>query len=353
MYNEIMELGNEQIPYFRNQEFSNMMLELDANLKHILNMDKDDKNIFLTASGTAAMEAAVINCLDKNDRILIISGGSFGERFEQICEIYNLTYEVLRVENGECFEAERLNEYDNRGYTALLVNIHETSIGQLYPIDVISQFCTKNNILLIVDGISSVFADPLDFSALGIGVLIYSSQKALALPPGIAVVALKKSVYEKRVEGKHKCLYFDFNEYVDNFKRGQTPFTPAIGILYQMSKMVSLIGEQQIEKKIAYTKMLAEDFRNKALSNGFKIPQYPLSNALTPMLFNGDAGIYYRRLIEDYSITVNPCGGQNKDIMLRVGHIGNISVEDNSVLIKAFVDIREKIKRSGDCDCGV
>lgn len=342
MQKNILEIGAEQTPYFRNAYFSEIMFEIDCNLKSILGMGEEDINIVLTASGTGAMDATVLNCLSKEDKVLIVSGGGFGERFEQICDIYGIYYDVIRIPYGTPFEKQMLSPYREKGYTAMLVNIHETSIGQLYPIEILSDFCRANNILFIVDAISSLFADPIHFTENRIDALIFSSHKALALPPGISVVSLSKRMAE-RLNQSPASFYFDFQSYIKNGLRGQTPFTPAIGILMQMHEALREIRQKGIGDKIAETKRLADDFRTKCSREGFEIPVYPLSNAMTPVLFESNAKYYYEKLIADYQITVNPNGGEVSDRMLRVGHMGNLTVEDNDILIEALCAIRRSI----------
>ena len=339
MYENTLKISAEPIPYFRNQEFSDVMLELDNNMKHILQMKSEDKNIFLTASGTGAMEAVVLNCLNENDKVLIVSGGTFGKRFEQICSIHRICYDVLSVPFGKAFEADMLSQYEKVKYSAMIVNIHETSVGQLYPIKLLSDFCKRKKMYFIVDAISSLFADDIKFTDCSIDALIVGSQKALALAPGIAVVSLSEKMCQK-LNPNPATMYFDFNMYIADGKRGQTPFTPAIGILLQMSEMIKEIKEVGIENKILKTKMLADDFREKLKSAGFGIPEYPLSNAMTPILFTNGAKYYYEKLISDYGIVVNPCGADLTDRMLRVGHMGNLTVDDNDNLIKALTEIR-------------
>lgn len=345
MYPEILEIGSHQIPYFRNQYFSDIMYELDSNLKKLMNMVEDDKNIILTASGTGAMEAVVINCLTSEDKALVISGGSFGERFEQLCELYDIPYDTLRVKFGESFSADMLDKYESKGYTALLVNLHETSVGQLYPVDILSDFCQRNQMYFIVDAISAVFADEIDFTYHKIDALIFSSQKALALAPGIAIVSLSKKII-RRLNVKPKTMYFNFSDYLKNGMRGQTPFTPAVGIVIQTNAMIRAILMEGIKNKILKTRELAEYFRKQLHANGFEVPGYPLSNAMTPVWFGTGAKLYYESLIDDYEINVNPCGGELADKMFRVGHMGNLTVEDHDDLICALCKIRERNQKS-------
>ena len=152
-------IGAEQVPYFRTPEFSEIMLENEALIKKFAKAADDARVVFITGSGTASMEAAVINVFDENDKVLIVNGGSFGQRFVDLCEIHDIPYEEIKLEAGKALKKEQLNVYNDKGFTGFLVNVHETSTGVHYNIDMISDFCKKNGIFLIVDAISSFLAD--------------------------------------------------------------------------------------------------------------------------------------------------------------------------------------------------
>lgn len=130
MYPETLEMSGKQLPYFRTSEFSEIMLENEVLLKESIHAPKESKVIFLTASGTAAMEAAVINCFTSDDRLLVIQGGSFGRRFSEICRIHKIPFDELILSFGEVLTKEKLEPYNKKGYSGLLVNLHETSTGQ-------------------------------------------------------------------------------------------------------------------------------------------------------------------------------------------------------------------------------
>ena len=118
------------------------------------------------------MEASVINLFTKNDKVLVIDGGSFGHRFVEILEIYEIPHTIIKPEFANGITSQQLNEYDGKGFTGFIVNLDETSIGVLYDIKLISDFCKKNNLLLLVDSISSFLYDPLDMAELEVDDLI-------------------------------------------------------------------------------------------------------------------------------------------------------------------------------------
>lgn len=341
MYRETLDLSGKQLPYFRTSEFSEMMLESEMMLKRFVNAQNSSKVIFLTASGTGAMEATVMNCFTEFDRLLIISGGGFGERFEKICNIHKIPFDTVKIPFGERLTEDMLSEYDGKGYAGLLVNLDETSTGQLYDKNIISAFCKRNGTLFVADAISSFLADELDMCKWNIDVVIISSQKALALSPGLSIVIVSDRMFNDRISNVDSgSLYFDFKEHIENQKRGQTPFTPAVGVLIELHEMLKSLESKGIDVKIAETKAQCEHFRTVAKESGLIIPSYPLSNAVTPIMFpEGNAIEVFETLRCDYDITVTPSGGALKKIMLRVGHMGNLTRDDNDQLISALKEI--------------
>ncbi|MCM1569578.1 MAG: aminotransferase class V-fold PLP-dependent enzyme [Roseburia sp.] len=337
-------VGAEQIPYFRTPEFSAIMMENERLMKELSCAADASRAVFITGSGTASMEAAVMNTLTEKDKALVINGGSFGERFRQLLVIHGIPHDEMKVETGKALKAEMLLPYENQGYTAFLVNIHETSTGVLYDLDLISDFCKRNNVFLVVDAISSFLADEMNMAEKAIDVLIVGSQKALACPPGISVIVLSPEALA-RVEANHpKCMYFDLKDALKNGQRGQTPFTPAVGILRQMNcRMKEIADRGGAETEIKRIGGLAADFRKKMIGLPFEIISESLSNAVTPLHpTTADAYRIFERLKEEYHIWVCPNGGELRNEIFRVGHIGHLTLEDNTILVNAFKDMKAR-----------
>lgn len=342
MDEEILELGSNQLPYFRTQEFSNLMLENEMFIKKLVKADEDARAVFLTASGTGAMEAAIINTFNKNDKLLVVNGGSFGQRFVDICNIHGISFEDIKLKYGESLKAEHLEKYKNKGFTGFLVNIHETSSGVLYDIDLISKFCKNEDLILIVDAISSFLADDYNMGKYSIDITILSSQKALSLPPGISIIVISRRV--KDIIGNNannKTLYFDLNRYLIDGERGQTPFTPAVGTLIQLNRRLDNIINNGIEYYLNKTKCISEDFRKRIVELPFVIPHNNLSNAVTPIQPIGkmNADEIFKYLKDKYNIFLCPNGGELKEKIIRVGHIGELKIEHNDILIEAFKEM--------------
>ena len=341
MDQEVLNIGSQQMPYFRTDDFSKIMLENEQLLKKIANATDLSRVIFLTASGTAAMEASVINFFTKQDKILVINGGSFGSRFKQICDIHGLTSYEIHLDYGEPLSNQHLEPFEDKGLTGFLINVHETSTGVLYNMELVKDFCKRNKLFLVVDAISSFLADIYDMQ--GINATILSSQKAIALPPGMSFIIVDEEAQNRITNNDIRSLYFNFKDYLKDGKRGQTPYTPAVGILLQLKKRLEDIDEVGVENIVNNVAKLAQDFRKKIKPLPLEIASPALSNALTPLRPTGKmtADEIFRYLKDNYNFFVVPNGGVLSKTLFRVGHIGAITEADNDTLIKVLFTMNE------------
>jgi len=337
-------LGAEQVPYFRTAEFSAVMLENERLMLKFAKAPEGSRAVFLTASGTGSMEASVANILTPADKVLVVNGGSFGHRFVEICQVHGIPLTEVIPPPGDTVTEEQLAAFDGQGYTALLVNIHETSTGVLYDAEALGRFCQRNGMLFLVDAISSFLADDFDMAALGADVMLTGSQKALACPPGVSIVVLSPRALARVAANDPHCLYLDLRAALKDQERGQTPFTCAVGTLLQIHARLGEIeangGVASETKRIA---ALAADFRRKIDALPFEITSKRLSNAVTP-LHPTTANAYdiFLRLKDQYRIWICPNGGDMKDWIFRVGHLGALTASDNNALIAAFKDLQRK-----------
>ena len=339
-------IGAEQVPYFRTTEFSELMFENERLVKKYANATEDSKVVFMTCSGSGGMETAIINCLNKKDKALVINGGSFGERFVELLTLHEITFTEIKLEHGKALKPEHLAPYEEKGYTTFLMQKHETSTGVHYDIDLVSDFCKRNNLFLIVDTISTYLCDPFDMTATNTGIMITGSQKALACAPGIAVMILSSEALKRVEENKCCCQYLDLKLALKNQERGQTPWTPAVGVLLQINvrlKEIEAMGGAEAE--IARCADLAKYFRDKLVEHHlpFEIVSESLSNAVTPLHpTTRSAYEIFLKIKDEYGMWVCPNGGDMKDTIFRVGHIGYLQKDDYDKLIAAFLDLRKK-----------
>lgn len=337
-------IGAQQVPYFRTSEFSEVMFENERLVKKFAKASKESKVVFLTGSGSASMETAIMNTLSQSDKALVVNGGSFGHRFVELLELHHVSYTEIKLEHGKALKPEHLAPYEGKGYTAFLVNKHETSTGVHYDMNLISGFCKRNNLFLIADCISSFLADSFNMASLGVDIMLTGSQKALACPPGISVMVLSPKAIERINNSKCVCQYLDLQIALKNMERGQTPWTPAVGILRQINaRLKEIDANGGVEGEIARIGALATYFRKKIKNLPFEIVSESLSNAVTPLHpITASAYDIFLKIKDEYGMWICPNGGDMKDTIFRVGHIGALTNNDYDKLIAAFFDLRKK-----------
>lgn len=337
MSKEILDIGAHQTPYFRNCEFSDVTFNCEKGLLKMLNAPKGSKVIFLTASGTAGMESVVMNLLTQDDNALVVHGGGFGGRFVDICAMHEVPHTDFKVTNTNLSDIETLAPKEN--YTSLIVNAHETSVGHLYDLDAMGAYAKKNDLLYIVDAISMLVTDPIDMSAQNIDAVIASSQKGLALPPGLTMVILAPRALEKVQDVK--SMYFNFKDYLRNGERGQTPYTPAVTIMLQLeARLAQIEREGGVEQSIANAQEISEYFRESIKSLPLKAYTPFMPNAMTTLTpTDGKSAMDIVNDLETgYKVMVCPNGGAEKDLIFRVSHMGDMDKAYTDVLIDALYD---------------
>lgn len=341
---EVRAVGGEQVPYFRTAEFSALMLENEQLMMKFAKAPAGSKTAFMTNSSTGSMEAVVMNCFTEKDKVLVVDGGSFGHRFAELCEIHGIPYTPLKLYHGQKLTKERLYEYDSQDYTGLLVNIDETSTGVLYDAEMIGDFCRKNSLFYVCDCVSSFLADPFDMEHCGADVMITGSQKVLACPPGISIIILAPRAVDRVRGAKVRSMYFNLADVLKNMERGQTPFTPAVGILRQINaRLKEIEASGGADAEIARVAAQASDFRDKIKELPFEFVSESPANGVTPVHpVNADAYEIFLTLKDEYGIWICPNGGELKSKVFRVGHIGYLSHEDNTTLINALKDMQAR-----------
>ena len=348
----VLGIGGENCPYFRTAEFSETMLESERLVKKFAGAPSCSRAVFLTTSGTGGMESVIINVLTPRDRVIVVNGGSFGHRFCELCEVHGVPYDEIKLNVGEQIKEKHLRLFDctdcsdcsieKKKYTALLVNKHETSTGVHYDMKLISEFCKRNGMMLIVDNISSFLADEFNMAELGADVMIAGSQKALACPPGVSVIVMSPRTLERVAKNDPQCMYLDLKGALKNQERGQTPFTPAVGTLLQINaRLKEIEANGGVASEVAKVKALADDFRSRIKDLPLKVVSECMSNAVTPLSPTNGMSSYdiFLKLKDEYGIWICPNGGDLRDKVFRVGHIGALTVKENDILIGALAKV--------------
>ncbi len=335
---DILAIGAGQVPYMRTKEFGEINKDSERLLLDFIGCE-GGKTIIYTGSGTGAMDAVMACYVTTKQKAMIVDGGSFGHRWVQLCDYYGCPHYTLELERGRDIDYADLDRLMGEEHPdVFLVQHHETSTGQLYNLPMIGELCTKHNVSLVVDVISSFLVEDVDMDAMNIDICVTSTQKGLNIPPGLSVL-----FFSKRLDGypfANRSFYFDFQCNIDNLRRGQTPFSPATLLYLQLNARLHRLAEEGLENHKKSVRENCTHFRGLCREYGWKLCAENPSYAITGFQVNGEnKGKVFRRLIEDYDTFVMPGSVEG---FLRVSHMGIQSKEDLDNLAHQIRDIETR-----------
>lgn len=295
----------------------------------------------LASSGTGAMEAAITNTLSAGERVLVVSGGKFGERWAEIARTHGLDTIEIPVEWGCAVEPAQISQAlrSHPGVRAVLVQHSETSTTALHPVERIAELTRGTDVLLIVDGITSVGVFETRMDEIGIDVLVTGSQKAIMLPPGLALIALSDKAWAAAARSTLPRYYFDLAKARESFAEDSTAYTPAISFIAGLEAVYRLVAEQGGWPEVYRRhRILAEATRRGVQAMGLRLlaPSAPSPAATGVWMPDGiDAGEVARYLRDVIGVTVAGGQGKLKGRILRLGHIGYADTFDVIVALTA------------------
>jgi aspartate aminotransferase-like enzyme len=290
--------------------------------------------MMLAATGTGGMESAVTNTLSPGDPVLVVNGGKFGERWIELGKTYGLDVTTLDVEWGTAVDPAAVERaLKARPDTkAVFVQASETSTTAFHPIAQLAELTRNRECLLIVDGITSVGVIDMPMDTTGIDVLVTGSQKALMLPPGLALVGLSEKAWGFQKTAKLPRYYFDLAKERDNLVQDTSAYTPAISLIVGLNAVYELIestgGWEEVFRRHrilgAATRAGAEALELKLLA-----PKAPSPATTGVWLPQGvDGGKFVKYLRDVVGVTVAGGQGKLKGKIVRLAHIGYVDTFD-------------------------
>lgn len=338
MGKSILDEGGKQHPYFRTKVFSKLMLNIQDLITEFIYCNKGSV-VPLGASGTGAIDCAFTNLIEDNDSILIINNGTFGQRLVEISEFYNFNYINYIVPFGKEPDLQIIEKYIvENSITVIITQGTETSSSQKIPVKEIGLLSKKYNTFFIVDAITAFLIDKYNMDNSFIDVSILSSQKGFCVPPGVSFLVLNPKAVTRLDKIKSKSFYFNIKDYLKNMERGQTPYSPPITILHQIETKLLSIKDKGLDTYLSEIDIVAKDLRKRMSGLPFIIVANNPSNTLTSYRYSGinrdfDAYELFNNLMEEHNIYITPVGGEYAKSDIRIAHIGNLTIDDNKILV--------------------
>jgi aspartate aminotransferase-like enzyme len=337
---------SETMIHHRTPQFNKVFDEAREGLRKLF-ATKNEVLMF-ASSGTGAMEASVANLFSPADKVLVINGGKFGERWLNIANAYGLSPIEMKVPWGQ---AVKVNDVEmklkaNPDVQGVMIQASETSTTVLHPVKEIAQL-TKNGPLFLVDGVTAVGVVPMPVDEWGLDVLVTGSQKALMLPPGLGFIALSDRAWEKTKQAKLPRFYFDLNLERKNQQKGSGAFTPAVSLIFGLRASLKMIEREGAENVYARHARLCRATRAGATALGLKLlaPESPSPAATGIYLPDGiDADQVLDYLRDHMNITLAEGQDQLKGKALRIAHVGYMGAFD---VITAIAALEMALRRFG------
>lgn len=317
--------------HHRKDDFKRVMERIQPGLQYLFGTAR--QVLPLSCSGTGAMHAAVTNLFAPGEKVLVVEGGKFGERWREIAQSQGLSVTSLVTQDGHAVTAGAVREAlsADPGIRGVLVQASETSTGVLHPVHELGAVTRGTDVLLVVDGISAVGISPCPMDAWGIDCLLTGSQKGLMLPPGLALLALSDQGWDKVRRVGPTNFYFNLLAERDKSLANQTLFTSAVNLLRGLDVSLGLFREQTLEgvyrKQWALTCMA----RAGAASLGLELlakTHYTWGLTSIMMPAGIDSSVVLAAAAERCGVVMAGGQGELKKRVVRLGHMGHVDWSD-------------------------
>ena len=333
----------------RSGDFQEIVQKTTEQLKWLHQTTSDVLTI--TGSGTAAMEAGIINTLSKGDQVICGNNGKFGERWVKVAKAYGLDVKVVKADWGKPLDPNQfkmiLEEDNDKKIKGVILTHSETSTGVINDLQEINK-AVKNHgkAITIADCVTSLGACNIPMDEWGIDVIASGSQKGYMIPPGLSFVAMSKRAWEANAQSNLPKFYLDLKQYLKAANNNSNPFTPAINLYFALEASLKIMQEEGLNK--IFTRHARHQ---KATQEGIKAMGLNLftnegcgSPAITAVQpENIDAESIRKSMKNDFDILL--AGGQDhlKGKIFRIGHLGFVNDRDIISVISALESTLNKM----------
>ena len=342
----VLEALSLPILHHRTSEFRNIVKGMNGDLAYIYGAAEPPQTI--VGSGTAAMEAAIVTLLghfrDNGSKALVFSNGKFAERWVKACSAFGIGNEPLKAEYGQAIAPEQVEaklKADPKLRAVVLVH-SETSTATVCDLANIAKVCRQHDALLLVDGITSVGALPVEADGWGIDALVTGSQKALMNPPGLGFVGVSNRGWEaaNKLGKTSYCLYLDLRAYRDKTKDNDSPYTAAVNLVQGVAVAAKMIHQKGREKVWADVRSQAVACRAAAGPLGVKLLSSSPADSVTAFIYPDgvDDKKFRKETVEKHSVQLAGGQGTMEGKVFRVSHMGAVTMEDLKASLVAIAD---------------
>ena len=337
---EVLQAMAKQMINHRGPEFVQLLNDVTAKLKQIFQTKGDV--LVLTGAGTGGLEAAIVNTLSPGDKVLSTSIGVFGDRFTKIAQQFGAEIIALDFEWGKAADIDTIRRalQDEPKIKAVLVTHNETSTGVTNDLASISSVVKEFDKLLLVDAVSSLGSIDLPVDDWHCDVTITGSQKGWMVPPGLTMVSVNEEAWQAHANAKMPRFYWDFTKAKNSLEKGQTPWTPAVSIVFALQVALDMMLKEGLANIVARHARVGKAAREGIKSLGLSLfaEESHASNTVTAVAVPEGLDVKKLRKILKEEHRVVLAGGQQKldGKIFRIGHLGWVNEKDIEAVISAL-----------------
>jgi aspartate aminotransferase-like enzyme len=330
--------------HHRTADFRALFQRVLADMKEFVGTRNDV--LVLACSGTGVMEASVSNLTSPGDKVLVLSAGKFGERWQGLAKAFGCNADLLSVPYGGTFSLNDIRARLTPDVRAVFVQATESSTGARHDIEGIAKMVrAEDDTLLVVDAITGLGTTHLDVDGWGVDFIIGGSQKALMMPPGLAYCAVSERAWQRMETTSSPRYYFDLRKERKSAAKGESAFTPATSLFAALGaalEFIRALGKGDLskgrEELVNNAELCAEMTRAGALALGLKLYASPPAAALTAISSPDgvDSGKIVKEFRESFDAVVANGQGEMKGKLFRIAHIGYYDYLDTVGILAAL-----------------
>ncbi len=329
---EVLGAMSMPIIHHRSTDFVPVLESASKGLRELFQTKNDV--LILCSTGSGGMVGSVNNFFSPGDKVLVINGGKFGERWTKISQAYGLKVQEIEVEWGYAVKPGVVEESLKKDpdIKGVLVQATETSTGVNHDIQALAEIVKKrDNTIFVVDAISALVAHDIRTDEWGIDVMVGGSQKGLMLPPGLAFVSVSEKAWQAAEESETPRFYFNFKKEREAQAKNQTNFTSAVTLIIGLNESLKLLQREGLQNVFARHATLAGATRKAVQALGLELyakesPSNSVTAIIAPRELDGQA--IYKTLKDTYGITAAGGQAQAKGKIFRIAHLGYSDIFD-------------------------
>ena len=338
----------------RESEFTDLLQGIREKLIRAFapNYSSEYVALVMTGSGTAAVEAAITSCVAPGRRLMVIKNGVYSQRISQMAAAHKIQAAELAGEWDQRFGVEPVTVAlrQNAAIQAIAVVQHETSTGMVNPVKDVGAVAKKVGRYLLVDGVSSLAGEEIDFNAYNIGLIAGSSGKCIQGFPGVGFVIVRRDLMEQMVNYERRSVYLHLPAYYKEQEEGSIPFTPAVQLYYAFDEALNELLEEGVANRIARYRKAARTIRNymRAMRMRFYLREPLWSSTLTA--FRLPEGVYYDHLhdlLRERGYVIYAGQAQLAESLFRVANMGALTDAQIDGFLKAFEAVLPEAQKVG------